>query len=58
MDTAITIRTLIIKDGIAYAPAGGGIVFDSIPEKEFEETIHKASAMLRAIDEAESGDDI
>ena len=58
MDTAITIRTLIVKDGIAYAPAGGGIVFDSIPEKEFEETIHKASAMLRAIDEAESGDDI
>ena len=53
MDTAITIRTLIIKDGIAYAPAGGGIVFDSTPEKEYQETIHKASAMLKAIDEAE-----
>ena len=55
MDTAITIRTLVVKDGVAYAQAGGGIVFDSIPASEYEETIHKASAVMRAIDEAESG---
>ena len=54
MDTAITIRTLVVKDGVAYAQAGGGIVFDSIPASEYEETIHKASAVMRAIDEAES----
>ena len=55
MDTAITIRTLVVKEGVAYAQAGGGIVFDSIPASEYEETIHKASAVMRAIDEAESG---
>ena len=54
MDTAIAIRTLVVKDGVAYAQAGGGIVFDSVPETEFEETLHKASAALRAIDEAEA----
>ena len=53
MDTAITIRTLVVKDGVAYTQAGGGIVYDSVPEKEFEETLHKASAVLRAIEEAE-----
>ena len=55
MDTAIAIRTLVVKDGVAYAQAGGGIVFDSVPETEYEETLHKASAALRAIDEAEAG---
>jgi anthranilate synthase component 1 len=54
MDTAITIRTLVIKDGVAYAQAGGGIVFDSTPEAEYQETLHKASALMRAIDEAEA----
>ncbi len=54
MDTAITIRTLVVKDGVAYAQAGGGVVFDSIPASEYQETIHKASAVMRAIDEAES----
>ena len=53
MDTAITIRTLVVKDGVAYAQAGGGIVYDSTPEREYEETLEKASAMLRAIDQAE-----
>ncbi|MCH8206491.1 MAG: anthranilate synthase component I [Chloroflexi bacterium] len=53
MDTAITIRTLVIKDGVAYAQAGGGIVFDSTPEGEYQETLHKASALIRAIEEAE-----
>ena len=55
MDTAITIRTLVIKDDVAYAQAGGGIVYDSVPEREYQETLDKASALLRAIDEAESG---
>ena len=55
MDTAITIRTLVVKDGVAYVQAGGGIVYDSKPAMEFEETEHKASAVLRAIERAESG---
>ena len=55
MDTAITIRTLVIKDGMAYIQAGGGIVYDSVPESEYEETVHKASAVLRAIEQAEGG---
>ena len=54
MDTAITIRTMVIKDGIAYIQAGGGIVADSLPESEFLETLQKAGAQLRAIEEAES----
>ena len=53
METAIAIRTLVVKDGVAYAQAGGGIVHDSVPETEFKETLHKASAALRAIDQAE-----
>ena len=56
MDTAITIRTLVIKDGIAYTQAGGGIVFDSTPEGEYQETLDKASALLRAIEEAEASE--
>ncbi len=55
MDTAITIRTMVIKDGVAHVQAGGGIVFDSVPKTEYEETIHKASAVLRAIERAEQG---
>ena len=53
MDTAITIRTLVVKDGVAYAQAGGGVVFDSVPATEYQETLHKASAVMRAIDQAE-----
>ena len=54
MDTAITIRTLVIRDGVAYAQAGGGIVFDSKPEAEYQETLYKASTLLRAIEQAEA----
>jgi anthranilate synthase component I len=54
LDTAITIRTLVIKDGVAYAQAAGGVVYDSEPELEFMESENKARAMLRAIEEAES----
>lgn len=53
MDTAIDIRTLVVKDGIAHAQAGGGIVYDSKPDFEYRETLHKASALMRAIDDAE-----
>ena len=53
MDTAIAIRTLVVKDGVAYAQAGGGIVYDSVPDTEYSETLHKASALMRAIDQAE-----
>lgn len=53
MDTAITIRTMVLKDGVAYIQAGGGIVADSVPEKEYQETLDKAQAVLRAIEEAE-----
>ena len=54
MDTAIAIRTVVVKDGMAYVQAGGGVVYDSAPKMEYQETLHKASAMLRAIDEAEA----
>lgn len=55
LDTCITIRTIIIKDGMAYIQAGAGIVADSKPEKEYQETLNKAKALLRAIDMAEEG---
>ena len=48
MDTCITIRTIVMKDGKAYIQAGGGIVADSVPETEYEETVNKAKAMMRA----------
>jgi anthranilate synthase component 1 len=53
MDTCITIRTLIIKDDIVYVQAGAGIVADSVPEKEYEETVNKAMGMMSAVDMAE-----
>ena len=53
MDTALVLRTGIYKDGIMYVQAGGGVVADSVAEDEYMETIHKSSAVLRAIDIAE-----
>jgi len=55
MDTCITIRTLIIKDGKVYVQAGAGIVADSEPEKEYAETVNKAKGMMKAVDMAEEG---
>ncbi|QCR32864.1 anthranilate synthase component I [Lysinibacillus sp. SGAir0095] len=46
MDLALAIRTMIVKDDRAYVQAGAGIVYDSIPESEYEETINKAKALL------------
>jgi len=49
LDSCITIRTALIKDGRAYIQAGAGIVYDSIPENEWSETVNKASALFKAI---------
>lgn len=54
MDTAIAIRTMVFKDGVVYFQAGGGIVYDSVEEEEYVETLNKLGANLKAIDEAES----
>jgi anthranilate synthase component 1 len=53
MDTAIAIRTVVIKDGTAYVQAGGGVVADSVPATEYQESLNKAQASLSAIDQAE-----
>jgi anthranilate synthase component I len=50
LDTAITIRSAVLKDGYAHIHSGGGIVAGSVPEKEFEETEHKAAALRRAFE--------
>lgn len=54
IDTAIAIRTAVLVDGIAHVQVGAGIVADSVPEAEYQETMNKAAAMLRAIDAAEA----
>jgi len=54
MDMAIAIRTMVMTGGIAYTQAGGGIVYDSVPEREYEESMNKAQALLKAINQAES----
>ncbi|HXE76043.1 MAG TPA: anthranilate synthase component I [Candidatus Xenobia bacterium] len=55
LDSCIAIRTMVIRDGVAYVQAGGGIVADSRPEREFQETENKARALLAAIELAEEG---
>ena len=52
MDTCIALRTAIIKDGVLYAQAGGGVVADSTPDGEYEESRNKARALVRAAEEA------
>jgi anthranilate synthase component 1 len=54
-DGCIAIRSIFLKDGKAYVQAGGGVVFDSIPENEYQESLNKATAALRAIQIAETG---
>jgi anthranilate synthase component I len=49
LDTAIAIRTGVIKDGVVHVQAGGGLVADSVPETEYEECHNKAAAVLRAV---------
>ncbi|MEV2610340.1 anthranilate synthase component I [Paenibacillus larvae] len=54
LDSCITIRTIVFKNGKAYVQAGGGIVGDSVPEKEYEESFNKAKALLNSIRMAEN----
>ena len=55
LDTCIAIRTMVARNGVAYVQAGGGIVADSDPDAEFQETVNKAMALLRAIEMAQRG---
>lgn len=55
MDTCITIRTLAVHDGVGHVQAGGGIVADSDPESEFQESVNKARAIFRAVELARGG---
>lgn len=52
MDTCIALRTAVVKDGKMYIQAGGGVVADSDPEMEYQETVNKAKALVRAAQEA------
>jgi anthranilate synthase component 1 len=54
LDTCIAIRALSLEDGVAKVQAGAGIVADSVPESEFQETVNKARAMIKAIEMAEA----
>jgi anthranilate synthase component 1 len=55
MDTCIALRTMVIVGNTAYLQAGAGIVADSVPASEYQETLNKAKALLRAIEVAEAG---
>jgi anthranilate synthase component 1 len=57
MDLAIAIRTLVVKDGKVHLQAGAGIVADSDPATEWQETVNKAMAVKRAVEMAEAGID-
>ena len=52
MDTCIVLRTALVKDGTMYVQAGGGVVADSEPEAEYQETVNKARALMAAAEEA------
>jgi anthranilate synthase component 1 len=55
LDMCITLRSILLKDGYGYVQAGGGVVYDSDPTKEYEESRNKAAAALRAIERAQAG---
>lgn len=55
MDTCIALRTMTVKGNTAFVQAGGGVVADSVPELEYEETLNKARALMRAIELAQAG---
>jgi anthranilate synthase component 1 len=55
LDSCIAIRTVVMRDRVALVQAGAGIVADSVPEREYEETLNKARALFRAIELAEKG---
>ena len=54
MDTCIALRTIVLKGQTVYVQAGAGIVADSVPEREREETLNKARGLLQALDMAET----
>ncbi len=54
MDMAIAIRTIVMQKKIAYVQAGCGVVYDSVPKREYEESLNKAQALLKAIEQAET----
>jgi anthranilate synthase component 1 len=56
LDSCIAIRTMLIKNKRAYLQAGGGIVADSDPQKEYQESVNKSQALLRAVEKARRGD--
>jgi anthranilate synthase component 1 len=56
LDSCIAIRTMLLKNKRAYLQSGGGIVADSDPQKEYQETVNKAQALLRAVEKARRGD--
>ena len=58
MDTAIAIRTAVIKDGQLHIQAGAGVVADSVPDLEWKETMNKGRAVFRAVAQAEAGLDV
>ncbi len=53
MDTCLVLRTAVVEDGVMHVQAGAGVVYDSIPQKEYEETVNKARALFHAADVAE-----
>ncbi|HEV8292958.1 MAG TPA: chorismate-binding protein, partial [Tepidisphaeraceae bacterium] len=55
MDTCIALRTIVWKNGIYDVQSGAGVVADSVPASEFEETMSKATALLRAVELAQAG---
>ncbi len=54
IDTCIALRTMVVQDGKVYVQAGCGVVADSKPEAEYQETVNKARAMIRAIEMTEA----
>ena len=52
MDICIALRTAVVKDGTLYIQAGGGVVYDSDPEAEFEESVNKSKALTQAARDA------
>jgi anthranilate synthase component 1 len=55
LDSCIAIRTVVVRDRVAHVQAGAGVVADSVPEREYEETVNKARAVLNAVEMAERG---
>jgi anthranilate synthase component 1 len=55
LDCCIALRTLVAKNGRSYIQAGGGVVADSVPENEYQETVNKARAIVTALEIAHNG---